>query len=144
MKTLDEITTEVIDDAYGGGTRYAEPNYHDEVGLTLALARGDVDEADVRELIRAAIEADRAQHDLSYAHQIIDRHDARAVIWERGDAESVLDEMISDEEIEQPTVEGYAKIVDDAMRTRYWRSLSDCQDSDWDAIREAIREVVPA
>lgn len=93
-------------------------------------------------LAARAIEADRAQHDLSYAHQIIDRHNARAVIWERGDAEGVLDEMISDGDVEQPTADVYTKIIDRAMGTYYWRSLSDCQEGDWDAIREAIREAL--
>ena len=61
MNTPDEIVSEVLEDTYGGGTRYAEPNRWDEVGLTLALARGDVDESAVRELILRAIEIDRAQ-----------------------------------------------------------------------------------
>src|SRR5690606_38562905 len=61
MSTPEEIVNEVLEDTYGGGTRYAEPNRWDEAGLTLALARGDVDESAVRELILRAIEIDREQ-----------------------------------------------------------------------------------
>lgn len=91
-------------------------------------------------VIVAAINADRAQHDSAYALDIIQRQGGQAVVWVRTDAEGVLDEMIDEGEIEPPNPDEYAEIVDRAMDSYYWSSLSDCRDADWDAIREAIRE----
>lgn len=91
-------------------------------------------------VIVAAINADRDQHDGTYALDIIQRQGGQAVVWVQADAESVLDEMINEGEVEQPNSDEYAEIIDRAMDSYYWSSLSDCRDSDWDAIREAIRE----
>lgn len=96
--------------------------------------------ASVIESVVAAINADRDQHDGTYALDIIQRQGGQAVVWVQADAESVLDEMINEGEVEQPNSDEYAEIIDRAMDSYYWSSLSDCRDSDWDAIREAIRE----
>ncbi|MCY1718576.1 hypothetical protein OVA26_16690 [Microbacterium sp. SL62] len=49
-----------LDRRFGKSSVYGQPNEFDEVGMTLALARGDVDSDTVIEMIAAAIKDDRA------------------------------------------------------------------------------------
>lgn len=95
----------------------------------------------VRSDIARAIEADRAQHDLQYARTIIDQHDARAVIWERGDVASVLQQQIDEGAVDAPTTrEAFDALVDRAMESASWRALDDATDRDWEMIALAIDE----
>lgn len=57
----EAVAETVIAARYGDGTAYATLNEYGESGLTLALARGDVDADDIRAMIAEAIAADRAQ-----------------------------------------------------------------------------------
>ena len=99
--------------------------------------------ADLRALMVAAIEADRAQHDLLYARQVIDRNDGRAVIWSREDIETVLDERIEDSRVERPvTPDEYRGIVDRAMGSACWRGLEECSDRDWELIGLALDDAM--
>lgn len=111
----------------------------EQIAETIPLPRAILP-GKLQDLMVAAINADRAQHDGAYALDIIQRQGGQAIVWVQADAESVLDEMINEGEVEQPNSDEYAEIIDRAMDSYYWSSLSDCRDSDWDAIREAIRE----
>lgn len=61
MKTPDQIAREVIEANYGIGTDWEEPNEHGEEGFTRAQAESDIDADEIRGLITAALDADRAQ-----------------------------------------------------------------------------------
>lgn len=61
MKTPEQIGRQVIDNHYGIGTEWEEPNQFGEEGFTRAQAESDIDADDVRLLIEEGIEADRAQ-----------------------------------------------------------------------------------
>lgn len=54
------LAVAALDRRFGKDSPYAQPNEFDEVGMTLALARGDVDRDTVVEMIAAAIADDRA------------------------------------------------------------------------------------
>ena len=56
---IDEIVADLIEETYGEGAGHAEPNIYGEVGLTLALAQGDVDADDIVELMRQAAQQAR-------------------------------------------------------------------------------------
>lgn len=90
-----------------------------------------------------AINDDRAQLDIGDAREIINRHDGQAVIWERGDIESVLDERINSRSVAAPsTRDEYDAIVDRAMGSAYWRGLNECSDRDWMLIDLALDEAL--
>lgn len=92
----------------------------------------------------AAIEADRAQHDLQYARTIIDKHEARAVIWEVDDLMAELEQMESEEAFgdHRPTDEDRQKIIELAKMNLYWTSLDDATEDGWDSIRAALEESI--
>jgi hypothetical protein len=61
VKTAEQIGREVIEANYGIGSPWEEPNAYGEEGFTRAQAESDIGADEIRGLIVAAIEADRAQ-----------------------------------------------------------------------------------
>lgn len=60
-KSPDLIAREAMDNHYGIGTEWEEPNAYGEEGFTRAQAESDIEADDILAIIREAIEADRAQ-----------------------------------------------------------------------------------
>ena len=61
LKTPEQLGREAIDNHYGIGTRWEEPNQCGEEGFTRAQVESDIDADDIRLLIEEAVHADRAQ-----------------------------------------------------------------------------------
>lgn len=61
LKTPEQLGREAIDNHYGIGTEWEEPNQYGEEGFTRAQAESDIDADDIRLLIEEAVKADRQQ-----------------------------------------------------------------------------------
>lgn len=98
---------------------------------------------EVRHLMVQAINADRAQHDLAYAREIIDRHEGRGVIWGRGDVECALDDRMNRAGACPPGTQAeYDALVDRAMESPYWSALEECTERDWVMIDLAVDDAI--
>lgn len=72
--------------------------------------------------------------DVEYALEIArNKFGYAGSLWQRGDFETVLDEMVEDRELPDET-----QLWEHVRDSRLWRDLGEPTDGDWDAIREAI------
>lgn len=72
--------------------------------------------------------------DVEYALEIArNKFGYAGSLWQRGDFETVLDEMVEDRELPDET-----QLWERVRDSRLWRDLGEPSDGDWDAIREAI------
>lgn len=129
--------------AWGGMTQYPAEHIASTVYLSLPSHPAQFSAAEVRSLMAQAINADRAQHDLSSARDIIDRHGARAVIWQRADIESVLDARMKRAGADASRTQTECDaIVDRALQSPYWSGLDECTDRDWLLIDLALDDAI--
>ena len=78
---------------------------------------------------------------IQVAHSILDAVDARAVIWQVEDIDTVLDERHYEADFtDQEREDIKAKVLD----TYEWRGLSDPSDEDWERINTAVWEAALA
>lgn len=92
-----------------------------------------------------AIEADRAQHDLSYARTVILANNARAVIWEPSDLDAMLDQRIEEGEVAGSVTEEFrAAIIESATKSSHWRGLDSPSERDAELVAMALDEALQA
>lgn len=68
MKDPELLAREAMDNHYGLGAEWEEPNQYGEDGFTRAQAESDIDADQILGIIQEAINVDRAQRQVKYTH----------------------------------------------------------------------------